>query len=345
METKIPQIILIIITCGVIQNIILAVSILSQLQNMKDIKKAITFLMCLLATIFFLLPILMEYYNISLKAIICVPFIACIGPLYYISLQSVIKGENRLLLKDVLHLIPALMLAFFVVILSANNFIDNLLMSVTVFHAAGYFFTSMIYLAKQLPGKIAGENIDIKIKMRLVLNVLFAICFLMAGAGLLINFFLYLISAALSVVLVLVSYIISLRYPLKIDYYKNIKNRMFFTQLLPETDPEKLKEELNNLLLSDNIYKEDLTLPKLAATLGIKTYQLSHFINNYIEMSFADFINTYRVEDAKKKILTSQDVTILNIAYESGFNSKASFNRAFKKFTGLTPSDFRNINK
>jgi len=219
-----------------------------------------------------------------------------------------------------------------------------LLLSFATFHAAGYFTATAIFLAGQIPGKIAGDNIDDKIKIRLVLNVLYALCFLVAGIGLMNKHILYHSSIVAIVVLVFASYIISLRYPLKIDYYRNANNRLFFAYLLPRTDPETLKRELISKLSSDNLYKE-VSLSGLAMALGIRPYQLSHFINNYLEMSFSDLINSYRVEEAKKEVLSRPEATILAIAYESGFNSKASFNRAFKKFTGLTPSEFRDRHK
>ena len=59
-------------------------------------------------------------------------------------------------------------------------------------------------------------------------------------------------------------------------------------------------------------------------------------------VNFYDFINKYRVEEAKKLLIEDiHNYKILAIAYEVGFNSKATFNRVFKKFTELTPSEFK----
>jgi YesN/AraC family two-component response regulator len=58
-------------------------------------------------------------------------------------------------------------------------------------------------------------------------------------------------------------------------------------------------------------------------------------------MSFTDFINSYRVEAAKCALLSQENRKIIHVAYDTGFNNKVSFNNAFKKFTGLSPSQFR----
>ena len=72
------------------------------------------------------------------------------------------------------------------------------------------------------------------------------------------------------------------------------------------------------------------------------TSELSELINNGIGLNFNDFINHYRVEDVKEKLKNGihNQKTLLGIALDSGFNSKATFNRAFKKSTSLSPKDF-----
>jgi AraC-like DNA-binding protein len=86
----------------------------------------------------------------------------------------------------------------------------------------------------------------------------------------------------------------------------------------------------------------NLSLPELAKQVGLSTHHLSQLINESLGHSFFDFINQYRVEWVKTRLQTSYSSgeSILNIAMESGFNSKSSFYAAFKKRTNMTPSQW-----
>ena len=94
----------------------------------------------------------------------------------------------------------------------------------------------------------------------------------------------------------------------------------------------------------EQIYlQEDLKLNHLAVELNISTHHLSQVLNEHLGKSFSDFINTYRIKHAQALLVNPayQQHTILSIAFDSGFSNKASFNAAFKKYTGQTPSAFR----
>ena len=86
-----------------------------------------------------------------------------------------------------------------------------------------------------------------------------------------------------------------------------------------------------------------LGLVDLAELLSISSNQLSSLLNDVIGKSFYDYINEFRVEEVKKRLLDPkhQNKTILSIAWECGFNSKSAFNRIFKLNTGLTPSEYQ----
>lgn len=89
----------------------------------------------------------------------------------------------------------------------------------------------------------------------------------------------------------------------------------------------------------------DLTLAKLASKLSMSAHHLSQIINERLKQNFFDFVNTYRVEEAKRKLIdpAKKHYSLLAIAEEVGFNSKSAFNAAFKKQTNMTPSEFRKI--
>ena len=126
---------------------------------------------------------------------------------------------------------------------------------------------------------------------------------------------------------------------------------------------EMVSEEKNNEepVTSDGEYNEDilrlknymvekkpflnssLTIQEVSGDIGIPVRELSLLINHQLGQHFYDFVNTYRIESAMDilKDTTKSKVTVLEILYEVGFNSKSSFNTAFKKHTGTTPTLYR----
>jgi AraC-like DNA-binding protein len=85
----------------------------------------------------------------------------------------------------------------------------------------------------------------------------------------------------------------------------------------------------------------DLTLGELAAAIGATPRDLSEAINGEGGVTFYDFVNSYRVASARHLLLEKPNEKVLSVAYQSGFNSKSTFNKAFKAETGQSPSEFR----
>ncbi len=112
-------------------------------------------------------------------------------------------------------------------------------------------------------------------------------------------------------------------------------------------DPDKADEIMKRvtyLFEVEKIYREEeISLQTLSEKLSIPSYQLSWIINKKMNITFSGLVNSYRVEDVKKRLASSQDdgKTILDIAFDAGFNTKTSFNRVFKKLTRMTPSQYR----
>ncbi len=75
--------------------------------------------------------------------------------------------------------------------------------------------------------------------------------------------------------------------------------------------------------------------------MGIPSYQLSQFLNDNLGKSFTEFINSHRIEEAKKLIQSNLEYTLDAIGSESGFNSKSTFYGAFKRTMGMTPRTYR----
>jgi len=111
--------------------------------------------------------------------------------------------------------------------------------------------------------------------------------------------------------------------------------------------PERSERYLNKLLqLMDTeqpFTDGDLSIQALAEKLAIPAPHLSQTINERLGKTFPDFVNSYRIEEAKKRLLdpAKSHHTVLAIAEEVGFNSKSSFNDVFKRYVKMTPSEFR----
>ena len=95
---------------------------------------------------------------------------------------------------------------------------------------------------------------------------------------------------------------------------------------------------------NEKLYLEpDLTLPVLADKVNCSINHLSQVVNSGFNMSFFDFLNSYRVREAKLILSDSYDrsKSILDVSFAVGFNSNSAFYAAFKKATGVTPAQFR----
>lgn len=157
-------------------------------------------------------------------------------------------------------------------------------------------------------------------------------------------------------------YIVYLPLVLIITYILPQKNTQVATSLINDDSEEDIELKENNIDVEKNkvlinkiisymedhkpYLKSDLTLFQLAKMLKTNSSYLSVVINTDFNQSFVSFINSYRINDSKKLLLDQsyKGFTIGAISEEAGFNSKSAFNRAFKKFTNSTPSEYRKNN-
>ncbi|MDX8338795.1 AraC family transcriptional regulator [Draconibacterium sp. IB214405] len=128
---------------------------------------------------------------------------------------------------------------------------------------------------------------------------------------------------------------------------KLVKQNVDNSALKSEDENNKMAERVNQYMKEEEPFLDaSLTLHTLAKETKISSRELSILINHHLNKHFFDFVNEYRIEKAME-LLTSPDrkeYTVLEILYEVGFNSKSSFNTAFKKHTGFTPTEYRRKN-
>ena len=122
------------------------------------------------------------------------------------------------------------------------------------------------------------------------------------------------------------------------------KQKKYYASSLSREQATHIQQRLLHLMETERPYLAGkLTLPQLAKQLGVSSNHLSQVINEQLTSNFFDFVNGYRVEDAKRLLLTHLNRTVLEIALDAGFNSKSAFYKSFRQHTKMTPSQFRKM--
>lgn len=286
-------------------------------------------------------------------------FSMALGPLIYFYIRQITRSEYIFRRKDFLHFVPLLYE------LSIQEFaaIQNMKAGQTIYHTFSFvvplfaFLSFMIYLylcrlqinhyyrKKEFNGGDRYRNellwLDRSVNKLAVLWLLW-IPFTA------VDYFHYHYELSVQhyypLYLLLISMIIwiAARIHLKTETVMTVN--VAVKQLLPADLKQKgswLKMEVKE----KGYYRDaELSLSSLAEKLGLHTHELSRIINTVFKKSFNDFINEYRVREVALKMQDSSydHITLLGLAYESGFNSQSSFHRVFKQFTGKTPLEYKN---
>ncbi len=138
-----------------------------------------------------------------------------------------------------------------------------------------------------------------------------------------------------------------------IGYFSLLKVDVLLAPSKPKYDNSSMSDSasvelLNRLkVVMDNdepYLQNNLTLPQLAKLIGVSSHLTSQVINEHCGKNFYDFVNEYRVKAATELLLEKKSNNITQIAFDSGFNNRVSFNNAFKKYVGMTPSVYRRQN-
>lgn len=149
------------------------------------------------------------------------------------------------------------------------------------------------------------------------------------------------LEAALIISLELTTIVI-IKYP---DSFKAIEDvitiRRYEKSTLSRVNENKIVNNLESLMTNEELYlNPELRLADLSEKLDITQHQLSELINTRYSMTFNNYVNKYRIEYACNLLETRDELTVLQVAFKSGFNSKSAFNSAFKILTGKTPTVF-----
>ncbi|WP_295796352.1 helix-turn-helix domain-containing protein [Mucilaginibacter sp.] len=149
----------------------------------------------------------------------------------------------------------------------------------------------------------------------------------------------------IEIILVVFTYWIGLkgyRYS-SVVYVSEQKAVKIYADAMPAEEAESCIALLKEAMETDKLYLDpSLTVGKLADALKVNSRTISAVLNRELKKGFSEFINEYRINEVKQKMLLPENkhITIAGIAFESGFNSVATFQRTFKNAENITPKQF-----
>ncbi|MBW6477920.1 MAG: AraC family transcriptional regulator [Bacteroidales bacterium] len=308
------------------------------------------------------------------------PFIFLHGPALWFYIKSLTAKNFRFKPKYTLHFLPFLLI-FLVMVFNVytkpveekilavteeafkNDFAFPFIIGMIAISTQGYFIWGIL-LIRKYDRRIKDyfsevSDIDLKwLKFLLVASIFFYA----------VNSSMYAIDYFFNVlpydVLLTTVYSFAAVFVAILGYRGYRQANIFLTREIPEeldkepatisyeekTDSSE-KEFIDSLLRFMNDKKPhlqpELTISTLAKEINTHVDYLSGILNNRLNKNFFDFINFYRIEEFKRlcKNQNDKNITIMGLAWESGFNSKATFNRVFKKTTGKTPGEFLSATK
>lgn len=131
-------------------------------------------------------------------------------------------------------------------------------------------------------------------------------------------------------------------YKRKKEFVIPLKKEKYANNQIEKDEVNRLLSKLESTLKEQELFKNpNLTLPILAKKINIRPQLLSQLLNNDLNKSFSQFINEYRIEEAKILLNTEPNLKIEIIAEKCGYNSNSTFYTAFKKITNTTPAKYK----
>jgi AraC-like DNA-binding protein len=284
-----------------------------------------------------------------------------VGPLLYLYLRKYLSNRFLSLKSDIFHIILFLfVLVPFGFFTAAES--DNYSASFADFRYYFYFIPyCLLYIVFSLILIIRYKNIPIAERRPLFWPVfLFTgnlILQLVGGAlffiwivcpAIMLNFYasrLYFIMNPYSFILYLLAFIIFINilifFTLRGIQVVSHQSKYRYSRLSPE-GKKQYEKKIREWIEKERPYLNPLlSLDGMALSLGISSKDLSQILNECFTLNFADFINSYRVQEAIRLLENdTENRTILDISLEAGFNAKSTFNLVFKKHTGISPREY-----
>ena len=293
-----------------------------------------------------------------------------IGPLFYLFFQRILTHRESTKFSQVTHLLPILAFIILFIFLFLKKEINNQEANKTIFSGLNllllaisvytqlliYIIFSCRLLFKYVKG-LASYTTTMNGKAIYWLGLLLTIYFchwLFDALSFFLSWFDLVssdnVTVLSSIAIFLLLGFITLTVIRGIQGFgvvQEVKQLMKYTASnLSQEQKKAIQLKLKHIFSDEKAFlNPELTIFSLAKLIDTPQKQLSQVINETFQTNFFDYINKQRIECAKslieKEINNDNQFTIQQIFYDSGFNTKSTFNRAFKKHTGQTPSEFR----
>jgi AraC-like DNA-binding protein len=367
-----------VIISGVLQSIILAGVLIFHRKGNRSANRLIG-LFVLICSLHFSWPLLIDT-NLAdiLNQVFWFPYsyLLAIGPLLFFYTKSLTESNFRIGIKESVHFLPVVMevliQAFFIKESMQNNVLDYDVKGFLWFRIVEFIgtATSILIYGKQSLALIRthearmAENFsnqrDVTLlwlfKLIKYLRVLwifwlvFELSFILFWQFQMDLIAVYLLLYTLMGVITYSNYWIGIQALTKSEVLIEkktvsipVENANVYSRL-NEVEIKSYVEAINQLMQKEKLYlHETLSLRTLGNRLQIDPNLVSYVLNNILDKSFYDYVNEFRIEEVKRKIddPAYSHLKMVEIGYECGFNSKATFNRVFKKTMGKSPSEYK----
>ncbi|MDJ0644881.1 MAG: helix-turn-helix domain-containing protein [Flavobacteriaceae bacterium] len=285
------------------------------------------------------------------------PTLFLIGPTYYFFVKSFNNPRFTLSRMDLLHLLPFLAMTGFQIYfylkplaykrqvveyyysyLPSNDFSigDWLNANLYMVLIASYTFASIYYLNRHdKKNSVLLKRIS---KVLIVVSTLYMVLqtgFIVQGTSAIISEIV--LASLLAITILLLGY-----WVVDIRALAPLAKGKYETSPLTQKESTTIQQNLVDKINEEQLYlNPKLKINDIARAIHTPSHHISQVLNRNMHTNFYDFINEYRIIEAKKMLLNGalKKLSIQAIGLECGFNNKTSFYRAFKKFTGKTPSE------
>ncbi len=282
-----------------------------------------------------------------------------IGPLLYLYVLSFIRNKQKFHYFDIVNFIPLMIVTIIVLpyafapietkkeivsmflVQEDFKFLQILISAVAAVAVPIFYISLSIW---QIWVRRPSENIAYR-PLLLLISLLIIWLFLgvvgVAGAVTFSPRLLVLDNIIISMIIISF-FLVSNKFPYLMQYGTIPPRKKYAKSYLARINRRNIDGQLRIIMEEEKLFcDEDLSLGRLSDVLGLTKNQLSQFLNTYHKKNFNNYVNDFRINEAKKIMLEEPKRQIISIAFAVGFNSYSAFHSTFKKKTGVTPADFR----